>query len=167
MYHVKEQANREMAQLCNVVVEDYSAACQEASNYYLIELSKMAQAECNNLNNTSAKIFKEMDKATALCTELKDHHTICTCMLQTMEGSTTQFMTTADFNCEAELIDKCFQSCLQQTAESIVEVMKNQIAKHKQRITDMETRLEAQIKATMGQTNTTCPSATVQPVLKH
>ena len=68
MYHVKEQANREMTQLCNVAVEDCGAACQEASNYYLMELSKTAQAECNKFNNTSAKIFKEMDKAMALCT---------------------------------------------------------------------------------------------------
>ena len=112
MYHVKEQANREMTQLCNVAVEDCGAACQEASNYYLMELSKMAQAECNKFNNTSANIFKEMDKAMALCTELKDHHTICTRMFRTMEGSTMQFMTTADFNHEAELIDKRFQSRL-------------------------------------------------------
>ena len=45
--------------------------------------------------------------------------------------------------------------------------MKNEIAKQEQRITDMETRLEAQIKENMGQTNTTCPTPTVLPVSKH
>ena len=126
-----------------------------------MELSKTAQAECNKLNNMSTKILKDLDKATVLCMELKDHHTICTCMLCTMEGTTTQFMTTADFNCEVELIDKRFQSRLQQTAKSIVEVIKIEIAKHEQRITDMETRLEAKIKEFMGHTTKTCPSPAV------
>ena len=156
-----------MAQLCIAAVKDCGAACQEISNYYLMELSKTAQAECNKLNNTSVKIFQELDKTTPLCTDLKDHHRICTHLLRTMRGTTTQFTTTVDFNREAELIDKRFQSRLQQTAELIMEVMKIEIAKHEQRITDMETRLEAKIKESMGHTTKTCSTPNVLPVSKH
>ena len=169
MYHVKEQANREMAQLRTVAVEDCGAACQETANYYLMDLAKTAQAECNKLNTTSANIFKELDKATVICKDLKDHHTICTRLLRNMEGTTTRFMTSADFNREAELIDKRFQSRLKQTADSIVEVMKLEIAKHEQRIIDMETRLEARFQTVMEQKSKTptTPSPTVLPVSKH
>ena len=77
MYHLREQTKRDCKDIHIQTVKDCHESCQETANYMLMNLLKEAQAGCNKLNTTSAKINSEMDKVKGTMENLRDLHKMC------------------------------------------------------------------------------------------
>ena len=84
-----------------------------------MQLSKDAQAECNKLNTTSGKIYDKMDRTSALLKILRDHHTITSQLMTSMDQQTTNVAMKADL---AQQETK-YQHRLERAIDLVQEVM--------------------------------------------
>ena len=85
MYHLREQTKHNCQDIHFQTVKDCHESCQETANYILMNLLKEAQAECNKLNTTSAKIHSKMDKVKGTMENLHDLHKTCSEAANTMD----------------------------------------------------------------------------------
>ena len=74
-----------------------------------MEMSKTADAECNNLNTTSHKIFQELDKAKTVMTKMTSLHDMCAAMVKSIGDNPHQFATRAEQN---QTMQKCKDSMM-------------------------------------------------------
>ena len=75
-----------------------------------MEMSKVADVECNKLNNTSHKIFQELDKATVVMKQMSSLHDMCATVVRTIAENPTHYATRAEHtqtaqHCKDKLMD--------------------------------------------------------------
>ena len=67
---MKNQLSQDCGKILAAVAQEYKGVCQVVWQNATLELAKIANAECNKLNNTSSKILKEMGKAEVVQAQL-------------------------------------------------------------------------------------------------
>ena len=93
MFHLHEQTKQNCKDIHFQTAKDCHKSCQETMNY-MLNLSKEAQAECNNkLNTALAKIHSKMDKVKGTMENLQDLHKMCSEAANKIHIQSTNFVT--------------------------------------------------------------------------
>ena len=100
---MKTQLSQDCRKILAAAAQEYKNVCKNAWEDATVELAKIANAECNKLNNTSSKIFKEMGKAEVVQAQLRSLHDMCADLVKEMSGARTSlFITRTELNHDME-----------------------------------------------------------------
>ena len=108
--HIRGQVRFECESVQKDMIRECRTACTKTVDFASMEMSKIADAECNKLNNTSHKIFQELNKATAVMKQMTSLHDMCAAMVKSIGDNPHQFATHADQtktlqNCKDSIMD--------------------------------------------------------------
>ena len=107
--HIRGQVRFECESVQQDMIRECRTACTKMVDFTSMEMSKTADAECNKLNNTSHKIFQELDNATAVMKQMTSLHDMCAAMVKLIGDNPHQFDTHAE---QTQTIQKCKDSVM-------------------------------------------------------
>ena len=112
--HIRGQVRYECESIQKEILHECRTASTKAVDLASMEMSKIADAECNKLNTTSHNIFKELDNAKTVMTKMKSLHDMCATMVKSVGDNPNHFVTQAD---QKRLFQKCKDSVMDMANE--------------------------------------------------
>ena len=104
MANIRAQLTTKCDKMQANAVKECIQLCKAAWENTTMELAKLSNAECNKLNNTSSKIFREMKKADVMQNNLITTNDMCSKLMGKTWTATTNLVTRYEMQREVDNI---------------------------------------------------------------